>query len=428
MKIIITILSIMILPLLGFAQNQVTKDYVEKYKGIAIREMKRTGIPASITLAQGILESASGESNLAKQFNNHFGIKCKTEWTGPKTYQNDDTKNECFRVYPNADSSYRDHANFLKNRPYYSSLFELDPVDDTAWAYGLKKAGYATERDYPQRLLKIIDDYELAQYNYPELVAEDSILATQQQPNKSIVVVKKDTLPVVKPIIKIADSIITKIKPTPTNDTIVIQKVPDTIHVPIIKEQPKPQQPLSIVKKDTIQIQKDSANSNINAETKSAIIKKAVPVYPLNQRFKINQTTAVWGVKGRSFLEIANTYNISLYKLYKFNELPETDLIENDQIIFLGEKRKESNNKIHIVKNEETLYEISQEEGIQLNVLKLYNHKLNNDRLKDGTIVYLFNMVNNTAPALTKDTIKVLNTNQKPKSLLSLPFLKNKSN
>ncbi len=428
MKIIITILSIMILPLLGFAQNQVTKDYVEKYKGIAIREMKRTGIPASITLAQGILESASGESNLAKQFNNHFGIKCKTEWTGPKTYQNDDTKNECFRVYPNADSSYRDHANFLKNRPYYSSLFELDPVDDTAWAYGLKKAGYATERDYPQRLLKIIDDYELAQYNYPELVAEDSILATQQQPNKSIVVVKKDTLPVVKPIIKIADSIITKIKPTPTNDTIVIQKVPDTIHVPIIKEQPKPQQPLSIVKKDTIQIQKDSANSNINAETKSAIIKKAVPVYPLNQRFKINQTTAVWGVKGRSFLEIANTYNISLYKLYKFNELPETDLIENDQIIFLGEKRKESNNKIHIVKNEETLYEISQEEGIQLNVLKLYNHKLNNDRLKDGTIVYLFNMVNNTAPALTKDTIKVLNTNQKPKSLLSLPFFKNKSN
>ena len=428
MKIIITILSIMILPLLGFAQNQVTKDYVEKYKGIAIREMKRTGIPASITLAQGILESASGESNLAKQFNNHFGIKCKTEWTGPKTYQNDDTKNECFRVYPNADSSYRDHANFLKNRPYYSSLFELDPVDDTAWAYGLKKAGYATERDYPQRLLKIIDDYELAQYNYPELVAEDSILATQQQPNKSIVVVKKDTLPVVKPIIKIADSIITKIKPTPTNDTIVIQKVPDTIHVPIIKEQPKPQQPLSIVKKDTIQIQKDSANSNINAETKSAIIKKAVPVYPLNQRFKINQTTAVWGVKGRSFLEIANTYNISLYKLYKFNELPETDLIENDQIIFLGEKRKESNNKIHIVKNEETLYEISQEEGIQLNVLKLYNPQLNNDRLKDGTIVYLFNMVNNTAPALTQDTIKVLNTNQKPNSLLSLPFFKNKSN
>jgi LysM repeat protein len=407
---IITILSIMILPLLSFAQNKVTKEYVEKYKGIAIREMKRTGIPASITLAQGILESASGESNLAKQFNNHFGIKCKTEWTGPKTYQNDDTKNECFRVYPNADSSYRDHSNFLKNRPYYSSLFELDPVDDTAWAYGLKKAGYATEKEYPHRLLKIIDDYELAQYNYPELVAEDSILSTQPQQTKSIVIAKKDTIPFAKPIIKIEDSVIIKAKTTPTKDTINIKKEIDTVHKPIINEQPKPQQPLSKVIKDTIQVQ------------------KAAPAYPLNQRFKINQTTAIWGVKGRSFLEIANTYNIPLYKIYKFNELPETDLIENDQIIFLGEKRKESNNKIHIVKNEETLYEISQEEGIQLNVLKLYNPKLNNDRLKDGTIVYLFNMVNNTAPALTKDTIKVLNTNQKPKSLLSLPFLKNKSN
>ena len=410
MKIFSTILLIMMLPLLSLAQNKVTKDYVEKYKGIAIREMKRTGIPASITLAQGILESASGESNLAKQFNNHFGIKCKTEWTGPKTYQNDDTKNECFRVYPNADSSYRDHSNFLKNRPYYASLFELDPVDDTAWAYGLKKAGYATERDYPQRLLKIIDDYELAQYNYPELVAEDSILATQPQPTKAIVVVKKDTIPVAKPIIKTVDTVAAKVKPTPTKDTLVVKKELDTIPKPIIKEQPKPQQPLPIVKKDTFET------------------KKLAPAYPLNQRFKINQTTAIWGAKGRSFLEIANTYNMSLYKLYKFNELPETDLIENDQLIFLGEKRKESSNKIHIVKNEETLYEISQEEGIQLSVIKLYNPKLNDERLKDGTIVYLFNMVNSATPTLTKDTIKVLDIKQKSKSLMNLPFLKNKNN
>ena len=407
MKIFSTILLLMILPLLSIAQNKVTKDYVEKYKGIAIREMKRTGIPASITLAQGILESASGESNLAKQFNNHFGIKCKTEWTGPKTYQNDDTKNECFRVYPNADSSYRDHSNFLKNRPYYASLFELDPVDDTAWAYGLKKAGYATERDYPQRLLKIIDDYELAQYNFPELVAEDSILATQPQQTKAIVVVKKDTVPVAKPIIKITDTVITKAKPTPTKDTLVVKKEIDTVPKPIVKEQPKPQQPLPIAKKDTLENE------------------KLAPAYPLNQRFKINQTTAIWGVKGRSFLEIANTYNISLYKLYKFNELPETDLIENDQLIFLAEKRKESNNKIHIVKNQETLYEISQEEGIQLNIIKLYNPKLNDERLKDGTIVYLFNMVNNVTPLVTKDTIKAMD--KKPKSLLNLPFLKNKT-
>ena len=108
--------------------------------------------------------------------------------------------------------------------------------------------------------------------------------------------------------------------------------------------------------------------------------------------------------------------------------MPETDLIENDQLIFLGEKRKESSNKIHIVKNEETLYEISQEEGIQLSVMKLYNLKLIDEKLKNGTIVYLFNMVNSAIPTLTNDTIKVLDTKQKSKSLLSLPFLKNKNN
>jgi hypothetical protein len=411
MKIISTLLALFILPLLTFGQNKITQDYVAKYKSIAIREMKRTGIPASITLAQGILESASGESILAKNANNHFGIKCKTEWTGPKIYKDDDTKNECFRVYPNADSSYRDHSNFLKNRPYYASLFELDPVDDTAWAYGLKKAGYATERDYPQRLLKIIDDYELAQYNYPELVAEDSILATQPQQTKPIALVKKDTVPVVKPIIKTADSVIIKVKPTPARDTIVIKKEPDTVTKPIARELSKPQQPIPIVKKDTIQIQKDTA-----------------PAYPLNQKFKINHTTAIWGIKGRSFLEIANTYNLSLYKLYLLNELPETDLIENDQIIFLGEKRKESNNKIHIVKNHETLYEISQSEGIQLNILKLFNPTFNSEHLKDGTIVYLFNMATNTTPTLKKDTAKAIEIKQKTKNLLSLPFLKNKNN
>jgi flagellum-specific peptidoglycan hydrolase FlgJ len=177
MKYLIYILLLVAFPLGLHAQSkaQVTIDYINKYKGIAIKEMKRTGVPASITLAQGIVESGSGESNLAKKANNHFGIKCKTEWTGEKIYQDDDTKNECFRVYPNADSSFVDHSNFLKYRPYYAALFELDPVDDTAWAYGLKKAGYATEKDYPNSLLKVIELYELSQYNFPELVAEDSL-------------------------------------------------------------------------------------------------------------------------------------------------------------------------------------------------------------------------------------------------------------
>ena len=158
---------------IGWTQNNtITIAYIAQYKAIAMKEMKRTGVPASITLAQAILESNSGESNLAKNHNNHFGIKCKSDWTGAKAYQDDDAKQECFRAYDAAELSFKDHSNFLKNRPNYVDLFLLDPVDDTAWAYGLKKAGYATASDYPKKLLKIIDDYELAQYNFPELANE----------------------------------------------------------------------------------------------------------------------------------------------------------------------------------------------------------------------------------------------------------------
>ena len=422
MKDIRNILILIIVPFLTFAQNKVTKDYVEKYKGIAIREMKRTGIPASITLAQGILESASGESNLAKNANNHFGIKCKTEWTGPKIYQNDDTKNECFRVYPSADSSFRDHSNFLKYRPYYAALFELDPVDDTAWAYGLKKAGYATERDYPSRLLKIIDDYELAQYNYPELVAEDSIN------NLKTISLAVDTFQVKRQKDTIVNNFkVAKLTTASEVDSTLVKK-----NTPIPQQWKKDTLPkMSDTKLTTTTIKNAKTDTPQVAQTithKDTLVKKITPSYPINQRFKINQIPAIWGVKGRSFLEIADTYHLALYKLYKFNELPETDLIENDQIIFLGEKRKESNNKIHIAKNEETLYEISQSEGMQLNILKLYNPKLSSDRLQNGTIVYLFNMLNNPTPTLIKDTINVIDTKQKTKSVLSFPFLKNKNN
>ena len=162
-------LFLYLLPLYSIAQKTATLIYIDQYKDIAISEMKRTGIPASITLAQGIIESNSGESNLALNFKNHFGIKCKSDWKGETTYQDDDSKKECFRVYPNAAASFVDHSNFLKTRPNYAPLFELDPVDDSAWAYGLKKAGYATASDYPKKLLKVINDFELSQYNFPEL-------------------------------------------------------------------------------------------------------------------------------------------------------------------------------------------------------------------------------------------------------------------
>lgn len=153
----------------GYAQQ---KEYIEKYKDVAIREMKAYGIPASITLAQGILESASGTSYLATKANNHFGIKCHRDWKGKKVYRDDDEKNECFRHYDNAEQSFVDHSKFLKNRSRYAFLFEEDITDYKAWAKGLKKAGYATNPKYPQLLIRIIEDYNLSQYDNMEPAKE----------------------------------------------------------------------------------------------------------------------------------------------------------------------------------------------------------------------------------------------------------------
>lgn len=147
------------------AQRTTPEMYIEAYKDVAITEMKRSGVPASITLAQGILETESGNSELVKKSNNHFGIKCKSNWSGESVRHTDDAANECFRKYNKAAESYKDHSDFLKTSPRYASLFELNPTDYKGWAYGLKKAGYATNPRYPQIVISNIEKYNLQQYD-----------------------------------------------------------------------------------------------------------------------------------------------------------------------------------------------------------------------------------------------------------------------
>ncbi|MBP5395598.1 MAG: glucosaminidase domain-containing protein [Bacteroidales bacterium] len=139
-------------------------NYIEQYHGLAIEKMRTHGIPASITLAQGILESAAGTSELAVKANNHFGIKCHSTWSGPTYYKDDETSNECFRKYDKAEDSYRDHSEFLKARRY-QSLFSIPPTDYKAWAEGLKECGYATNPKYPERLTGLIEKYRLSRYD-----------------------------------------------------------------------------------------------------------------------------------------------------------------------------------------------------------------------------------------------------------------------
>ncbi len=180
------------------------QSYIERFKAIAIKEMNANGIPASITLAQGLFESGNGNGDLAKIANNHFGIKCTSDWKGKSYYKDDDKADDCFRVYDNPEDSYKDHSDFLK-RKRYAALFELDKNDYEGWAYGLKQAGYATNPNYPQLLINVIKKYRLDQYDRPEgelqkIKREDRVLA---EINKNIGKEVKDSLVQVTPINKL---------------------------------------------------------------------------------------------------------------------------------------------------------------------------------------------------------------------------------
>lgn len=433
-NILLTLLLCLFIQI-GWAQNNPTTiAYITQYKAIAMKEMKRTGVPASITLAQAILESNSGESNLAKNHNNHFGIKCKSDWTGAKAYQDDDAKQECFRAYDAAEISFKDHSNFLKNRPNYVSLFLLDPVDDTAWAYGLKKAGYATAADYPKKLLKIIDDYELAQYNFPELeneieVEEEGVKTPSDVPVNKVIA---DTPAKKTPSDTVANKVVID---TPVNkimtDTSVrslnkpsgiaqMNTVENLAPLPT-KALPAPQK--DAIKKDTIQkemttvVEKTQTapikiidTTKASVEPEPTVAKQPTYNYP-EGRFRINQVPVILGKESMSYIEIALQYNVPLYKLFEYNEIKASTLLERDQLIFLAPKKKEGATSFHIVKYNTSLHEISQLEGVQLSLLKLYNPQLT-DPVKEGTQVLLFKQKDNNT-VINKDNSLLFNKRKK---------------
>jgi LysM repeat protein len=139
--------------------------YIDQYRSLAVEEMVRTGVPAAIKLAQGIVETQAGKGELVLRSNNHFGIKCKSNWTGGRAYHDDDATGECFRKYNNARESWRDHSDFLRSQPRYASLFLLDPADYEGWARGLKASGYATDPKYPEKLVRYIETYRLNEHS-----------------------------------------------------------------------------------------------------------------------------------------------------------------------------------------------------------------------------------------------------------------------
>jgi len=427
----------------GWAQNNSTTiAYIAQYKTIAMKEMKRTGVPASITLAQAIVESNSGESNLAKNHNNHFGIKCKSDWTGAKTYQDDDAKQECFRAYDAAELSFKDHSNFLKNRPNYVDLFLLDPVDDTAWAYGLKKAGYATASDYPKKLLKIIDDYELAQYNFPELAneieeeeeASAKVLAdtpvnkvvVETPVNKVVVDTPVNKVVVDTPVNKVlADTPVNKVVVDAPVNKVIVETPVKTLNKPLGIAQknsndslaPLPVVALDTIKKEVIIAVQTTKTAAVKIDTAKATtmtepILPKQPTYNYPEvKFRINQVPVILGKENMSFIDIALKYNLPLYKLFEYNEIEASNLLKRDQLIFLAPKKKTGATSFHTVKYNTSLHEISQLEGVQLSALKLYNPQLT-DPIKEGTQVLLFKEKENST-VIKKDNSLLFNKRKK---------------
>ena len=165
-RYLISLLTIFVcLVLQAQTRNKQYESYIKQYRDLAVEEMKKYRIPASITLAQGLLESGAGQSTLARKSNNHFGIKCGSDWRGKTVSHDDDARGECFRAYKHPKQSYEDHSKFLANRPRYASLFKLDITDYKGWARGLKKAGYATNPRYAEQLIGIIELYDLHKYD-----------------------------------------------------------------------------------------------------------------------------------------------------------------------------------------------------------------------------------------------------------------------
>lgn len=331
-NVLITLVAGIILMNVASAQNATIIQYINTYKFIAIKEMQRSGVPASIKLAQGILETQAGVSDLVQRSNNHFGIKCKTAWSGEKVYHDDDERGECFRAYSSAEESYKDHSDFLKRSTRYAFLFDLNPEDYEGWAKGLKKAGYATNPKYSQQVIKYIEDYNLNLY-------------TQ-------VALGKKTIGDESAMYAINNSA------TPIPGIAIASTVSKNYTKPAVHHTSSNVQPIKAV-------------------------------YPQGE-FRINDTKVILATAGTALLAIAEQYNVKYKHLLDFNEFEEgDDVLGYDQLIYLQRKRRQGAIDFHTVQPGEDLYDIAQAEGIRLDNLLDYNKLNAEDIPQEGQKIYL---------------------------------------
>lgn len=321
--------------LIGQNKEKAVLDYIEKYKDFAMLEMQEYKIPASITLAQGILESGRGTSELARKGNNHFGIKCHNDWKGKRMYKTDDAPNECFRVYNNASESYRDHSKFLAEGTRYAFLFELKITDYKGWAKGLKKAGYATFPAYANVLINLIENYDLTQYD------------------QMVIKGKFDSK---------------KVKEKIKNDT--KNKSNNVSFQSNVKTKVKKENKFSAPPSEFEIVGKTSDGRYIRSN---------------------NNVKFIYGKEGEDVFYVAEMLGIYDYQIIKYNDLGKRRVLKDNEIIYIEHKKNKAAKGYysHTIKQGETLSHVSRTYAIKLNKLFKMNNLDENSILSIGQEIRL---------------------------------------
>jgi hypothetical protein len=321
------------LSLIGWSQekplNADYTAYISKYNGTAVREMLLYHIPASITLSQGLIESNCGNSPLAVKANNHFGIKCQKDWTGETFLFDDDAEQECFRKYSNADESYRDHSLFLTTRQRYSELFNLSIADYKGWARGLSQFGYATNPNYPDILIRVIETYKL--YLYDDTTSHDQI-AVSVTGNQQVI---------------------------PDNKTA------------------QPGETLPVLYRKSYKM---PSTSEFKLRNVSKLGRKV---------YENNGLPFIFALRNDTWQSIAEEFGIYSFQVYKQNDLQATDVITEGQMLYLEPKKRQANTAKYVMGPSDSMYSVAQRFGVKLSYLYKYNGLLPGDEVIAGTTIYL---------------------------------------